>query len=191
MIIQESKEPIPKIFHSFDGIPFERCIECDSFLLDGHIDYFIEKAMKSYDGFNASDVIFEYAICTPCAMEFHSRMSEESIGNITEFMQSRTRFAERQEVIKQHPDDPVSWMNMCMITGEQRINCTEYQVFAHCRGDKLIVPTMPYMISGTALDQMSELLSNKTLDEMDGFIGKHFGPPGEFESSPTRKVILI
>lgn len=183
---------IPEIFHSFDSkLPFERCIDCDAYLLDGHVDYFIEKAVKKYIGFEASDVIFEYAICMPCAMQLHEKMSTESRQNLEMFMMQNMRHDSRSKLLEDHPDEPEIWLSECLVTGLKQNDILEYQIFAHCRGDKLLTPAMPYMISGEALDRMSELLSDKTLDEMDGFIGKHFGPPGEFEINPSRRVILV
>ena len=183
---------IPEIFYSFDSkSPFERCIDCDSYLLDGHVDYFIEKAVKKYAGFDVTDVIFEYAICMPCAMQLHERMSTESRQSIEMFMMQNMRHEARGVMVENNPDQSESSLEECLITGLNKSDVEEFQIFAHCRGEKLLVPAMPYMISGKALDQMTELLSDKTLDEMDGFIGKHFGPPGDFEVNPTRRVILV
>ena len=59
---------IPSEFYSFSsGVLFDRCIDCDKYLLEKDTEYFIEKAIRQYDGYKARDVIFEYAICFQCA----------------------------------------------------------------------------------------------------------------------------
>ncbi len=187
-----SAKPIPEIFHSYaTGALFDRCIECDRYLLDRDIPYFIEKAIKKYEGLRGYDVIFEYAICIDCAEALRQKMSLESMQKIGEYLEKNMNHPRRKELIEQYPDEPEKWIDECMITGESREDASEYQIYAQCIYDRLLLPLMPYMISNTVLDKLSNLLSDKTLGEMDDFIGRNLGPPSEFEVGPTKKIILV
>ena len=39
---------------------------------------------------------------------------------------------------------------------------------------------MPYVIGGAAVDEIAHMLSNKTIDDLRGFMGDNFGIPPEF-----------
>lgn len=191
---QHEQPGIPKAFYNYStGSKFERCIDCDTYLLDGQIEYFIEKAIKTYKGFTASDVVFEYAICQHCAERVRKKMSKESMRNIQRYFSENMDFAKRMRLVNDNPENPESWTNECLIKGTRSEELQEYQIYAHCKGDRLITTQMPYMISGAALDEISQLLSNETLDELDDFMNQHFGPPPELmEPLPgRRKVVLI
>ena len=57
-------EPIPSLFWSdITCKPFENCIKCERYLLEEGTLYLIEKAIKSYVGFDATSTVFEYAMC--------------------------------------------------------------------------------------------------------------------------------
>ena len=190
----EEKQPqfrdIPRDFHSFEkeGL-FTHCIECERDLLKGDCDYVIEKAFRNYQGFKAQDVIFDYAICMDCAMEIQKRMSKESMAKIQEYMQKQ--MMERQQELSNRDLSNVEELySKCMFTDVDKGSCEEYQVFAFCRGDQMNLQMPPYMVSGPILDEISELLSDETRDELNGFFNKHFSPaPGMFEPDP--RLILI
>lgn len=184
---------IPKEFHSLStGAKFDRCIDCDRYLLDEQEEYFIEKAIKKYPGFKAQDVIFEYAICIGCAERMRNEMSSDSLKSIESYMMQNTDISRRMQVVSENPNNPLAWMEECLIKGIPQSELTEYQIYAHCQGDKLNLIQMPYMVSSVALDEISQLLSEKTLDQFNGFMDQHFGPPPELaEPLPNRRVILI
>ncbi|MDX1628129.1 MAG: hypothetical protein R3345_05485 [Fulvivirga sp.] len=190
----DSAIQIPEIFYSYDtGSPFEHCIDCHVNLRDGQTEYFIEKAVKTYKGYSAEDVIFEYAICLACAERVRKQMSEASMQSIQDYFASEVNIIDRMHLMQANPENPDAWMSQCLIKGTPTDELEEYQIYAHCKGDKLITTQMPYMISGQALDEIANLLSNETLDELDNFMNQHFGPPPELmEPLPSgRKVILI
>ncbi|MEQ8574173.1 MAG: hypothetical protein RIB63_08930, partial [Fulvivirga sp.] len=174
------------------GAPFERCIECDKNLQEGEQEYFIEKAIKQYEGFSAHDVIFEYAICLACAERMRKSMSVESMKSIELYFSQNLDFGRRIKLIQDNIDNPIAWMDECLLKGTQKNTINEYQIYAHCKGNHLDTSQMPYMVSGAALEEISSLLSNETLDELDGFSQKHFGPPPGLENTtPVRRVVLI
>jgi hypothetical protein len=50
----------------------------------------------------------------------------------------------------------------------------------------------PYAVSDEAMDQISELLSKETLDELDDFKGKYFnGPPEIAELINPKRLLAI
>ncbi|GAA0893011.1 hypothetical protein GCM10009122_26900 [Fulvivirga kasyanovii] len=188
-----SKIEIPTDFHSFSkqGL-FERCIECDKFLLDQGTEYFIEKAIKKYPGYKAFDVIFEYAICATCAEKMRKRISKESMKSIEKYFAENVDVNQRMNVMQANPDNPQAWMKECMVKGSDKTELNEFQIYAHCNGKHLEMTQMPYLISGQALDEIANLLSEKTLDELDGFVNRHFGPPPELmEPIPKKRLVLI
>lgn len=190
---EQGKIEIPKEFYSFStGARFDRCIECDKNLLEGEQEYFIEKAIKQYEGFSAHDVIFEYAICLACAERMRKSMSVESMKSIELYFSQNLDFGRRMKLIQDNIDNPIAWMDECLLKGTQKNTINEYQIYAHCKGNHLDTSQMPYMVSGAALEEISSLLSNETLDELDGFSQKHFGPPPELANpTPFRRVVLI
>jgi len=184
---------IPKIFHNYStGDKFSKCIDCDRDLLDGETEYFIEKAIKSYKGFTATDIIFEYAICINCAEKLRKQMSAESMQSIEQYFAENVDFIDRMQMMQANPGNPEAWMQKCLVKGTNTEELEEYQIYAHCKGGNLVTSHMPYMVSSMALDEVSNLLSQKTLDELDNFMDNHFGPPPELmEPLPNRRRLLI
>ena len=150
----------------------------------------IEKAVMNYPGYSAHDVIFDFAICMDCAMAFQKKMSKSSRAAIEKYMTEQVDFQKRSDALMKGDKTIVDCLNQCMISGERRENCEEYQMVAFCRGEKIHKSVPPYVISHHVLKELSELISDQTQDDMDGFYKKHFSPsPGLFEPDP--KLILI
>lgn len=179
---------IPEEFFSFEtNAPFERCIECEKYLLDDETEYLIERAVKSYDNFDAKDVVFDYAICMDCAEKLRNEISKESWEQMMKYFQENMDFQHRLEMQQGGPSEG---LKECLIKKTRVEDCREYQVFAHCKGKSLNMENPPYMISGVVMEELIELLSDKTIDEMNGFFNKHFSPdPSFFE--PTPKLVLV
>ena len=168
---------IPKQFHSFEtGEKFCNCVVCNKYLLDPDVEYFIEKAIRNYST-GTKDVIFEYAICSECALSFAESMSAESLKHITDYFHSNTdlmtRWKEFTEAENFNIDD---WIKHCIITGKEISTISEYQINTMCRGDQLLFSLMPYSISEEALEIAQALLSKQTKDELDKFSNKYLGP---------------
>ncbi len=165
--------PIPELFYSFETQkPFDHCIEC-SRRLEENTQYVIEKAIRSYEGYGAKDVIFDYAICMDCAMELRSSFSKESRQKMDEyFMQNLSGV-----VGPGHPED--DYLNSCLIKGIPIERLREYQVYAHCKGGFLSEEVSPYLISSHAQEEVMNLISNATNDLLNGFFDKHFSPDPE------------
>ncbi|MFT6866373.1 MAG: hypothetical protein ACJA08_001204 [Cyclobacteriaceae bacterium] len=182
---------IPKEFYSAStGIPFDRCIECDKYLLEENTEYLIEKAIKNYPGYKAQDTLFDYAICMDCAQAMHGKMSKESLENIQLYFTENVDLKERSN--KSQTEDLSTLTQKCMIKDTLRNESTEFQLYAHCVGGKVFMGNPPYLISGEAMEEVMTVLSKATKDELGGFFDKHFSPdPDFFESDPKRRLILI
>ena len=56
----------------------------------------------------------------------------------------------------------------------------------------MMVADFPYAIGPKAMDELTDLLSNKTLGEMDDFLGTYFtGPPEVNELFKPRRPVLL
>ena len=158
MVMQDYN--IPEEFYSFESKkPFERCIECDKYLLDGETEYLIEKAVRNYRGYKAKDVVFDYAICMDCAEKMRKEISPESWQQIMNYFQKNMDMQKRIQMME---DDPDTNLKACMIKGINANDCEEYQIYAHCKGNKLNMENPPYLISGEVMDEILPLLSKKT-----------------------------
>lgn len=182
---------IPPSFHSFEsGDLFTHCLECKRHLLEEDCEYVIEKAVRNYTGFPAKDVIFDCAICMDCVMEIQAGLSEESTQAIQKFMKEKVDVAFRVELANEGISNVEVFTNQCMISKRRMSDCAEYQIFAVCKGNKIDLKMPPYMLSGEVLEEISELLSEKTRDDLNGFFNKHFSPdPSLLE--PIPRLILI
>ena len=185
---------IPPLFHAYSThAPFERCISCDKYLLEDNTEYLIEKAIRQYPDYGTQDVIFEYAMCFNCAELMRQELSQESMANIQQYFNDRVDlYGHHQEMMYDHSLDAEAWLNRCIVTGEPRATLEEYQIYGHCQGNQLVFSYMPYLISGQAMEALSELISEKTKGEIDRFIDEHFGIPPELkEPIKDRPLVLI
>lgn len=182
-------QSIPPLFFSFESDDlFKKCIECERDL-DENCDYVIEKAMRTYPGFEAKDVIFDYALCMNCALQIRESFSKKSLEAMDKY------FAEHATnrivlVNEQGEFDVDECISSCMVKGTKASELTEYQVYAHCRGKELNSQIPPYMVSNDAIDDMLPLLSNETQDILNGFFNKHFSPDPSI-MNPVPKIVLV
>lgn len=174
---------IPPIFRAHDtGSYLSRCVMCDADVLGSGQPYLIEKAIKEYPEYGTRDTVFEYAMCLNCATEMRKRLSTDSVTRMEQFFSERTNLVERrQTLLEEEKLDVDDWVGSCIITDHRREALTEYQVCAQCQGSDMIYTYMPYMISSQALDEVQQLLSPQTKDELDDFIDNHFGLPPELK----------
>ncbi|MEQ9440191.1 MAG: hypothetical protein RIG62_14150 [Cyclobacteriaceae bacterium] len=185
---------IPPIFHSHNTkAPFEQCISCNRPLLAPNTQYLVEKAFRHYREYNTTDVIFEYAMCLDCADLMRKELSLSSLSRIQEYFDENVDLHERREkLMKDASLDTSKWLDQCLVTGATTDTLEEYQIYGHFMGDRCVFSFMPYMIGGPAVDEITNLLSAKTLGEIDRFIDENFGLPPELKK-PIRDhpIILI
>lgn len=187
------KAEIPKIFRSHTtGAYLDRCIACDTYLLAGGILYFIEKAIRKYPGYTAADTLFEYAMCVDCAMKMRQELSKISLERIEQYFEQRVDVWDRyQALTSKEETNPHQWLSECLITGKPADELSEYQIYAQCEGKSLVESGMPYLLSGEVLDEISDLLSEKSMGEINRFIDEHFGLPPELKKPLKDQPFLL
>lgn len=196
MIIMDSHlTPIPKEFYSFESEqPFASCLVCKADLLSGEVDYFIEKAIRNYHEHDVSDVVYEYAICWHCAHDMNGQMSEESMQNLQAYFSQQEQFMKNMQEHSQYwqTKEDIFVPDHCVITGKPVAELDEYMIYGHFRGDKMVKSSMPYLLSGSVMDDVADLLSNQTIDQLDDFMGEYFNGPPELEElwKPRRPVFF-
>jgi hypothetical protein len=185
---------IPKPFHSeVTGKLFETCIHCNRHLLDSNLHYVIEKVIKYYDEMKTTDTIFEYAVCLNCYQELRKSLSNESIQRLGTYLQNHVNLeARRQKFIENEDLDVSHWIGHCIIMDKPIQKCREYQIMCECVGDRMLFTLMPYMICDDAIEEMSELLSEKTQGFFDDFRKRFLGPPPEVsELLKSSRVLFL
>jgi len=187
---------IPQAFYSDEtNAPFMKCLNCECNLQDNETQYIIEKAIKRYKDYDTTDTIFEYAICLKCHDTFMKVYSEESLGKIQNyFLENANLNFKRHHLIDKLEDGVFEineWMSHCVIKGTPINEMTEYQIGAQCVGNKIAVFEMPFIIGNEAMDEIMQLLSNKTIGEMNGFIDEFFGLPPDLKKLLKDTGVLI
>lgn len=188
----QSLHEIPPIFYNSEtGAPIERCLVCDEYLLSD-ADYIIEKAMVNYPGTGTTDLIWEFAMCMDCMDSVMSEYSKESHQAMNEFFMDNMNLSRQQILAGQDNFDANDWVNECIITGKTKEECSQFQLCIQCIGGFAVFDRTPFMISDEAMDRVTQLLSNATIDAMNKFRDKHFPPPEDL--SPLlrdRDFVLI
>ena len=179
---------IPPIFHSLGaGGPFQRCLNCETLLLETETEYSIEIV------FQRTEPIIEMAICHKCRSHFSGQVSAESLQQIEDYVQSRVDFVERYRRLLSADEDygMEPWIDECLFTQTRREDSADWQIYGTFVGNKMQLGVTPLMISGVASREMSELLSETTKGWMTDFIGDFFGMPPEFCDSPDWSPIFL
>lgn len=184
---------IPENFLSdSSGKPFENCLMCGKDLLKGDTTYVVEKAMKNYDNYKFSSTIYEYAICSECHSSMQSKMSKESLKNMQEYYQEKITSSGKQSIaIDLNSFDLKKWLSKCFFTEKPVEEMKEYQLVAQFKGNKMLLNMPPMVIGEDILNDMADLLSNETIDEMNGFKKQFLGPPPEFEELIYGKRLIL
>ena len=184
-------EKVPLTFFSDEtGEPFRNCFNCERTLSDKGIFYCIEKAIKRYPAFDSQDTIFEHALCVDCQVRLHQFLSKESRQLISNFIASNVDFAARKkDLMQSQKPDLEQWLSTCIVTGNHVSSESEYQIYCLCHGDSIVFDLMPFMVSGSAINQMQKLLSQQTRDQLDHYMGNFFSLPPELK--PLDKPIMF
>lgn len=188
---------IPSLFFdSITGKPFQTCQVCQKQLLDTDANYIIEKVFRKNIANGKIEAFFEYAICFDCALKLTQSYSKESKENLERYFRENVQenLANQQPVNLQSERDIQDHLSKCSITGKSVTDLDEYQIVGQFNGSYINPSMTPFMIGAGAMDDVSELLSEKTLDEIDDFTGKYLTGPPEFRDffkSPKRRPILV
>jgi len=140
--------------------PLEVCSVCDTKLTTDD-DYLVAKA------FHRGEAIFETVQCMPCQMDSRAYTSEQSIENL--MLYSGRRFNEFiEDPIKRkvyHLQEPT-----CLITGEELDANASFELYSFHFPDANLGDESFLFIGPTAIDQMSELLSEETRKSWERFL---------------------
>jgi len=188
----QKRIPIPRLFYSeLTGERLDHCIHCGKNLENAH--YLIEKAVRKYNSFQVTDTVFEYAICVECQKILHQSFSAESLNNIQNYFQENVNFEDRRKYLqKKEKIRFKDWIAKCLVKATPIEDCQEFQLVCECVGNKMILGDMPYMISSAVSDEIMNLLSNATLDEMNRFRDRFLGPSPEIrELLKDRPFVLL
>lgn len=186
---------IPESFHSFEtGKPFQACLVCGIDLIGSGMPYFIEKAYRKYPGYQAFDITYEFAMCFQCAENLRKELSIESQEKMKDYMESKVDFEKRRHSMSEYnPSKGIEpWLDHCLVSGDSLQDQNEYILYGYFQGNHMMVSDFPYAIGPKAMDELTDLLSNKTLGEMDDFMGQYFtGPPEVNELFKPRRPVLL
>lgn len=165
---------IPEKFHnSLTDQPFQTCKICERDFMEHQLDYVIEKAYRKFPGDMGEELLFEMAICLDCAGKMRKQLSEESKEAVQKFFMERARARQKENLSRE------DLMHQCLLSGDPLEDLEEYQIYAHCRGDRISPYGGTYLLGGPILEQMQALLSKKTRDELERFSEENLGGPPE------------
>lgn len=167
-------KPIPSKLYSEDtGMAHAQCKICQKDFGEHEI-YGVQKVYKNYPNQEAQ-VLFDFALCQTCMEEARAELSVESRLRIDQFIMGKLQVLEAKGV-----DISESFQEeTCSLSGKLLSESKEYQVVAVCRGDELL--ESPMVMSDDILEQIQELLSEESKDELNRFNENNFGWPPELK----------
>jgi hypothetical protein len=124
----------------------------------------------------------------------NEKMSSASMMNLQQYFSGNEAFIAKVNHHNNHWQEtegsPLE--DNCALTGEHKSTLEEYMIYGHFKGDQMIRSTMPFLLSGKVMDDVADLLSDETIDELDDFMGEYFGGPPELEElwKPRRPVFF-
>ena len=179
---------IPKMFRTFISEEyFRNCITCDKYLLDDETEYVIEKVIR--EGY----VELEYSMCLDCVEKMRQKMSKESMDRINQYFEENFNFyARRYDLVASQSSNIDDYISHSLFKDKPIRDLEEYQLLGHCRGDKMLLSVFPYIVSKDAIEEVQELLSAKTREELDDFTDRNFGlPPDLKEILRNKRPVLL
>ena len=184
---------MPERFYSdAEGKPFQNCQVCGKYLLDENTTYMVEKAFKNYEGYDFNSTIFEYAICIDCHTDVQKSMSAESVENLQKYyFQVLANKGNQPITINLNNFKLDDWLSKCFFTGDAVHGMKEFQLVGQFKGSKMVMNTPPLIVGEAAMEKMSGLLSDKTIDEMNGFKEQFLGPDPEIEELVFGKKLIM
>ncbi len=155
--------PIPPELHSaYNAAPFRDCSICSASLMERV--YAIQKVWRP------GEVLFEAAICHPCAESVAKDFSEASVNTIKGFLLGHF--------------DPDVGPDACHFCGIPSILAQTWSLLGTCRSDQILFP--PTIVCCTCCETLQERLSRQTREREEQFLSDHFpGVPADLDFSPS------
>ena len=164
---------------------------CGKELLTDYEPYIIEKAFKKNDITKETELVFEYALCSECQQNMASELSKESLNNIKMYYELYVNFEERQQQFKDKENFKLSeWINKWLITGKPLSEYKEFQYGGMFLRNQMMLGNLPFAVGEKAINDMQELISEKTRNFLDGFKDKII-PPEVRDKVPDDFLILM
>lgn len=187
-------ESIPELFYSDKKKePFTECSMCNMVFAETDNVYLIEKAYERDKESGKRNLVFELACCMNCRDEINNSLSKESKDRIAAYFAEHTDIETRDKNLKKHDlIDTEIWLNNCIVKNKSMDEVDEFQIYALCWKDEMVFHQFPYMICGEAMEEVAELLSNKSLDELNDLLSDLIDLPPELsELFKTGKKVFI
>jgi len=176
---------IPKLFfNTVKDLPFSNCSKCNIFLLDGEMEYMIEKVLIP------NDVLYEFAICGNCIKSLQQEISKESLKSLQQFNESELN--NRIQKIDHLLNEDYNTIKKQLSETTPDYSYENCNIMAFFNGANLVEDFPPVCVSTQAIENMQDVLSKQTKDSFDDFMD-FIGdvPPGLEELFKTRKPVLI
>jgi hypothetical protein len=171
------------LYNAETGAPFERCLVCPQAVQTTGEEYFVERIFRRLPELALIEPIFEYAMCAACAEDMRKEVSSESMKSI------QSLFEERLKTLGIPPFE--DRFETCLLTGKPIAASSEFSYHGHCQGDRMLRSIFPYAISDEAMNLIGDLLSDKTIDQLDDFKGRYFTGPPELAAILNPKRLLL
>lgn len=185
------RTPIPPSFYSIEtGEPFSTCLACDTALFDGSTEYLIEKGYRQYEAYDVQETVFEYALCMDCHTTMRQSFSDRSLRRCQAYLSEHVDPARRTGMLLDaESPDPKDWTRQCIVHDTPREELEEYQIMAHCSGEDMLLTHLPLLLGGPAMDDLTQCLSNETIDDLGGFRDEYLGLPPELKHDLQGPVV--
>ena len=179
---------IPKEFyHSTTRKPFQKCSLCNKELQTSNEFYFVEKAFEKKLQSSKHEVIFEYAMCSQCQASMSGELSKKSLQNIGMYFKLYTENRKLPETEKEIKDS----YSTCLVRNEKADSFKEYQFAGIFINDKMVILNhFPFALGSFAIDEVQELISEKTRNFLNGLKDRII-PPEVRDKVPDDRLIFV
>ncbi len=171
---EPDERPVPKVFHSFyEDRPFRCCTSCGEGLNDLEDIYQVTKT------FHGTEVILEYAMCSPCQQNMLKELSEESVERLSKFQMERSK-----EPMNDAETDDYK-CEFCLRSREDAIEKKlHFSMAAICFATEMV--ERPLFVCETCMLEINEKMSEQTKRRWREFVDTHFpGVPSGALPEPT------
>ena len=175
-----------KFYNTLTDKAFTSCGVCGRDLRKHNLAYLIEKAYRRFPNNGGEELLFEIAVCHDCAREMRTQLSQESRKAVNDFFYKE--FMTRVQELSDADDGYL--MSHCLLSGKPLEEMNEYQIYAHCRGNQMANHGAVYVLSDEVIENIQELLSDETRDQLRQFSDDHLGTPPEIQKILDRSPLL-
>lgn len=178
---KNERQPIPNEFYNSDtAAPFTHCTFCESQL--GTEEYVIEKKLAPRRGIEKPEVVYEFAMCMNCIQKLSEEMSLETRIQLQDYQNQMKDKLENREVTD---------LNTCFFEGKPMTDYSEFELVGLFKGGEVSDWMAPYGVGGHVMEEMQQLISQKTQDAWDDFSSNLTGVPPEWKDLFDKPPVLV